>query len=555
MASHAPQPVLFVLNNGAVAKTGYSTRIGRGQVALVNKSDANTALGLPVKFSALPTTKNTKFEFRYGAPNLEVTRSQSNKSWTSVPFKLSEVVDVFVNAPLLGESVDDMIIGYDGVNVSSAIVLQAGDNEVIDLTLSGEPIGMLGYTDAKVSIKIPLIVPREGNFTMQEVIHNAVKVLKEVKLLGGVPITDFVDIMVVDSTNTALTGTNMQFYHLNVPDEGRDSDLGLVQAQYPTYSVKRTNFLNGETTYTIIGATGLTIPAFVRTSINVADANCDGIPETTEAKTTIAWVAGETCTAKEVTYNLQLADKCGEDRLEEIQLAYPDLTITVAQTPTAGGCQTVYSTTVLSNLVCEECDPIFQDIFSAEAPHSFEMIDWVEVKEGDWNADALMGIRVRGKKQIMAGSEGFRRDTPTIYTSTRISLSNEAPGEVSQSYNKGTNGRFAVKLLSIATEPGGQGFTLRDMEARTKVYFTQDYPACGNYDSYVSGGESLLKDFKQYITYTVRVKRSHPSQSFSGDVTVNYDYIFAVELGRQGDIETLVNHIATGAGLGTVSAY
>lgn len=555
MASHAPQPVLFVLNNGAVAKTGHSARIGRGQIALVNKSNTNTALGLPVTFAALPTTKNTKFELRYGAPNLEPSRSYSNKNWASVPFKLSEVVDVFVNAPRVGESVDDMIIGFDGVNVSSAIVLEAGDNEVIDITLSGQPIGMLGYTDAKVSVKIPLIVPREGDFTMQEVFHNAVKTAKEIKLLGGVPITDFVDIMLVDSTSTAPTGTDLQFYNLNVPDEGRDSDFGLVQAQYPTFDVKRTGFQNGSTQYTIVAAPSTTIPAFVRTAINVADANCDGIPETTPTNTTIAWVAGETCTAIPVTYTLQLADKCGEDRLAEVQAAYPNLTITLAEVPAAGGCQTVYSTTVLSNLICEECSPIFHDIFGAEAPARFELVDWVEVREGDWDETALMGIRVRGKKMVLGGTEEFRRDIPTLYTSTRVSLSNEAPGEVSQSYNKGTNGRFAVKILSHATEPGGLGFQLRDMEARTKVYFTQEAAHCNNYASYVLGEESLLKDFKQYITYTVRVKRSHPSQSFSGDVTVNYDYIFAVELGRQADIQTLVNHIATGAGLPTVSAY
>src|SRR5699024_4611176 len=47
--------------------------------------------------------------------------------------------------------------------------------------------------------------------------------------------------------------------------------------------------------------------------------------------TNIAWVAGDECNAQTVEYKIQLNDDdCGNDRLEELQSAYPDLTIAIA---------------------------------------------------------------------------------------------------------------------------------------------------------------------------------------------------------------------------------
>ena len=331
MASHAPQSILFVTNNGSIMTSGYSSRLGKGQFGIVDKGVAPSALGNAVT-NVLPTSpKDRLFELRLGAPNLEVNRSQSNKSWSSMPFKLSEVVDISVAAPTLGGSVDDFIIGYDGINDASAIVLANGDNEVIDITLSGEAIGMLGYADAKVTVKLYLEAPNEGAFTMHEIIENAVKVFKNITLVGGVPITNYIDILPVNSENpVAVTGLDQALFTLTIFDEGNQSALGLVQASYPLYEVKRKSYDAGQSTYVLIAAVGATIADFVQTSVTLADDDCDGEPEVTTATVTTEWIEGDACTAILEDYTLQLADnKCGEDRLTELQAYYPDLTIAI----------------------------------------------------------------------------------------------------------------------------------------------------------------------------------------------------------------------------------
>ena len=649
MASHAPQSLLLVTNNGSVMTNGYTNRLGKGQFGIVDKGVAPTALGNKVANTFPTSPKDRLFQLVLGATNLTPSRSQSNKAWATVPFKLSEVVDISVQVPKVGITVDDFIIGYDGVNDSSAIVLQNGDNEVIDITLCGEPIGMLGYVDSKVTVKLYLEAPNTGSFTMHEIIEKGVERLKEVKLLGGVPITNYIDILPVNSSNPAtITGLNKQFYSLTVYDEGRVSDLGLVQAQYPAYEVKQLSHDSGKSTYVLIANEGATIANFTQTVVTLADANCDGTPEASTTTVTTSWVKGDVCIATRKGYTLQLSDKCNDNRLEDIQNAYPDLTILVdtpnqvqtvnlsgtsgtgniivngvpylatfdtnlstteqafvtahasaintatgatvtysgglitftapsdsfpdisfenltltlgatiggltsSGTKNTGGCQTVYRTFVYTDLICEECDPIFRDLFVAEKPAKFELVDWVE-DAVTYGETAKMGIRIRGKVAKFSGSEEYRDEIPFLYTSTRVHLANEAPGFVNESYNQGTNGRFAVKIISHATELEGLGKDMRDLEERTRVYFTNEQRHHGNnYAKWKFGEESLLKPLTPYITYSIRVRTNRFAQSFSGEVIENFNFMVAVEYGKHSTLQTLVNTLATAAGLPTVS--
>lgn len=659
MASHAPQTLFFVTNEGSVSTSGGSTRIAKGQIGLVDKGGVPTAAGMPVVTSvtSIATDRNRLYELRLGIAPLTPTRSQSNKAYSTVPFKLSEIVDVKVNYPKMGVSVDEFLIGYDGINASSAIVMSNGDNEVIDITLSGEAIGMLGYTDAKVTVKLYLEAPNTGSFTMHQIIEEGVKRLKNVTLVGGVSILNYIDITPVNSTNAsaatiAQNDVVSTFYKLTVKDKGNHTALGLVQAQYPTLVVKRETYTPGTaeagvSTYVVIGSA---LPTAYSLSVaSLADANCDGIPELTTTPTSIAWVAGASCAAIQKTYTLQLKDTdCNNsltNKLAAVKLAYPDLNILVdtispnwAQTvtitggtgslvislggvtytqafvtdvtatatafvtnraaailaatgaavtsalgvitftdlaegfypvsldatntlvstvgaltnvgtATTGGCQTVYRAEVLSNVVCEECSPILRDLFTAVDPAPFQGVHWVAAPTV-YNSAALMGIRLKGKVNIFAGSEEYRDDIPFVYSSTRLSIANVAPGAVSESFNMGTNGRFKVKLLSIATEPESIGGKLYDLEERTRVYFENRQRLAGNnFGKLVLGQESHLKSTSQYVDYVVSVRTNRFAQSFSGEVVENFDYHILVEAGKATAIHGLLTTLAAGNGI------
>ena len=439
-----PQEILFVTNEGAVQKNGFSATLGKGQFGIVDKGAAKSALGEKVT-TTLPTTpKDRLFELALGASDLKPNRSQTNKSWRSLPFKLSDVVEIKVKTPVGKGSVDEVLIGYDGINADTALVLENGDNETLDITLKGDALGMLGYKDGKVTVKLHLRAPNEGAFTMQQIVEEGVELLKRMTLIGGVPITEYVDITPINSTQTALTGSNYSFFYLSVNDEGRESDKGLIQAQYPLFKVERKSWKDGLSVYSILAPSATVLADYKATLTDImkyCEACPDGFTASTDGKlcvndgtpVAIAWVEGETGVVVSERYDIQLADdECGTNRLAELQAAYPSLNIAVKGT--ASGCQTVYTTTVLSNPVFEECDPILLDLYFTEAPAAYNFTHWTKATKV-YNEDALMGIRIKGKMNIFAGSEDYRFDIPNIYDSTRISVSSEV-GMVNESYNK-----------------------------------------------------------------------------------------------------------------------
>lgn len=557
MASHAPQTILFVTNDGLVMNDGYSTRLAKGQFGIVDKGATPSALGMAVVDTFPTTPKDRLFELKLGIAPLTPTRSQSNKAYSSMPFKLSEVVDIKVNAPKLGVSVDEFIIGYDGINNDTAIVLSNGDNEVIDITLSGEAIGMLGYPEAKVTVKLYLEAPNTGAFTMHEIVEKGVERLKGITLSGGVPITEYIDITPVNSTNpSTVTGTSHTFFGLTVQDAGNASALALVQAQYPGYLVKRESFSvgagGGVSKYVILTLSTDELEDFSQV-ISSQDSDCAGTPDCTDVTTSISWVAGATGKAIEKTFTLQLADtECGTSRLTELEAAYPELTITAGSLT---ACQRVYTTTVLTEVVSEECSSILRDLFVAEAPAPFDFVSW-EAAAVTYSGVAKMGIHLKSKVNIFAGSEEYRDDLPFVYSSTRISIANAAPGTVSESFSEGSNGRFAVKVLSIGSEPEAAGGQFYDLEERTRVYFENRQRLAGNnYGKLVLGQESHLKPTVQYVDYSIRIRTNRFAQSFSGEVVENIDYHILVDACKYTGVEALVNALATAAGLPTVEAY
>lgn len=654
MASHAPQTITFVVNDGQVMTNGYSTRLAKGQFGIVDKGGSPTALGMPVVNSFSSTPKNRLFELKLGIAPLTPTRSQSNKAYSSMPFKLSEIVDIKVNAPQVGITVDEFIIGYDGINADTALVLTNGDNEVIDITLSGEAIGMLGYPGATVTVKLHLEAPNTGTFTMHEIVEKAVLRLKDITLVGGVPITEYLTITPVNSTNTtSVLGQAHQFFTLKVQDNGNHSALGLVQAQYPTHLVKRESYTPGTanagvSTYVILAPVGTILSDFEQV-LTTQDGDC-GSPDCTTSTNEISWSADATCVAKPKVFTLQLGDDCNGSRLGEVEDANQDLNIfvdsdadyedTVYLAGSAGSiivtlgstsytttyntslsqtaddfvtthaaailaatglvvtspgdqlffvgsqaavssivasgtlndgtggisqqegtlvegvaCQTVYKTVVFSEVVCEECSPLLRDLFVSDAPVPVGFVHWTE-EAPVYDEEALMGIFIKSKVNILAGSEEYRDSLPFVYSSTRLSIANQAPGMVTESFSMGTNGRFNVKLLSIATEPEAMGGQFYDMEERTRVYFENRQRLAGNnYGKLVLGQESHLKPLTQYVDYVIKIRTTRFAQSFSGEVVENFDYHILVDACNYQGVENLINNLAHDAGLDTVYAY
>jgi len=634
MASHKGWDRLFPVKS--VKTSGGSFNLAKGQLGLINLDAVPTVDGLKVINSVAGLPKDSRFQLRIGKNDIANNRSQSSKDWSTETFKLENIVSLEVDAPKSGIGVDEFILGYDGFNADSAIVLANGENEEISIQLSGAVIGALGYKDAAAEIKIYLEAPNTGTFTNQEIVEGAVERLNNYKFMGDVPLTNYLEIVPVNSQNTAIAGTDQVFYNLVVEDLGDSNALAAVQAQY-NVKVVRSERTETESTYTIIGASGLSLAAFAKNtawkvkgcatcptgysafedgfiySIGVEDEGVDStaaveaISVNAEARSavkvstvegfstytvivsealtdgeiaafvagnpgaivglvasdvsaicspdnvvTTAWVAGDTCKVNTETYTIILADdECGTSKLEKLVAYYPELTnITLVS---QANCQTKYSADVVSNLVCEGCSDIFRALFSTSAPEDFEAKPWKKTAKV-YSANALMGIKFKAKPIILSGSEVYRDDMPFFATSARIQLAAGAITNFSPSFIEGTGKRFAVTILTIATEPENWGGNLREFEDITKRYQEGVSRHEGNnYAKWALGEETLLEGTSPYVDYTVRLNKY--AQSFSGELNETYHYHFAAPLGAHVQVEELLNKLAASASVQTVQAY
>lgn len=264
----------LVVLDGKTLQSGGSLQISNGVLAVVdNDPRAVTQNGRKIlsSFSGLPKSK--EFQIVLGTPDNAVSRSTTNKPFESLPFKLDEIVDFKVVAPKeKGIKVDDFIIGYNGT-AGTEIVLGERTASSIDITLMGDAIAQLGYDNKQVTVKLMFEAPYvdengaavdAASVTNQEVVENAVKRFNNMKLMGNVPITDYVEAIPVNSNNGTLDNLiSYTYQNLSINDYGDANALGRVQAQYPTFKVVRTDRLNDTTSvYTILAPTGTSLPDY-----------------------------------------------------------------------------------------------------------------------------------------------------------------------------------------------------------------------------------------------------------------------------------------------------
>lgn len=635
----------------AVATSGGSFNLGKGTLALIDLEAAPTSNGLAVVSSLNGLPKDRKLQLRVGKFGIANSRSQSSKDWSTEQFRVTDIMKLEVDAPKGGIETDEVIIGYDGLNDDTAIVMGPGQNETIGINLSGEVIGALGYTDAEVELKLYLetpnivddtVTPTIGDYTMQEIVEKAVERWNRMTFMGGVPVTDYVEAVVTNSESVALTGTDSSFYNLIVDDQGDSNALAKVQSQFTDYKVIRSSRSGETSTYTIVDAAGETIDDYVKTKsqyVKGCDACASGYSEleggfvyvveaedpdetavttvqtnfpnavlttatvigrhngsaiisvvaSSEATQTelgtfetaadfpegysvefvgevesvcanpteeeFSWEEGETCTAVTDTYTITLKDdKCGENKIDEINAAYATdgLTITV---DAAGGCQTRYTTTVLTDLVCDECDPKFQALVTSEAPRDFEGKSWTK-EEKAYSETALMGIKFKAKPIKLMGSETYRDDMPYFATSARIEIAGGYESNVNESFDAGRTGRFSVTVLNIASDPENWGGSLREFEDITRRFEEGVSRHEGNnYAKWILGEETMLDADVPYVDYILTLRLVSYAQSFSGEKAETYQLHFYVEPGKHTEVESLMNMLAGRAGVTPVQAY
>ena len=265
--------------NGNVLTAGGSLNLAKGQLGIFELKN-NTKDGLKAVSTFAGAPRDREYEIRVGTANISVTRTQDNKSKSTLPFKLNEVVEVSVHAPSLEKSVDEFIVGYDGINPSTALTFVTGQDEELDIELSGEPIGVFGYNDSMANVKLYFQKDSDDQ-TNEEIVTKAIERLKETRLKENVPITEFIEVTPVNSeaADPSTGGVSHTFYNLNLTDGQGSNDLGEVQAQYNGDKVTVTGTSGMQTTYTILRPTSEGAPTDFNIITSVAQQGCEDCPD------------------------------------------------------------------------------------------------------------------------------------------------------------------------------------------------------------------------------------------------------------------------------------
>lgn len=216
-------------------------------------------------------------------------------------------------------------------------------------------------------------------------------------------------------------------------------------------------------------------------------------------------------------------------------------------TAIVGGCQRVYSTSVTTSLVCDECDDIFLQSFTSEAPKPFELTSWNKV-EPTYNEDALMGIRLTGKSFEITPTELTRDQIPFYETSTRIrsvfggyremDFENFDPAYTPDEI-------FNIQRIDRAVDRDSLGNKFFALEETSRAHYLGEIREKNNNFAKANLSEESLIDFKaQYVTYDVSFRDESLSQSAGGRSDITHTAKLVVEFGYHEAIEDVLNKLA-----------
>jgi|TARA_R110000822_G_scaffold6851_30_gene28768 hypothetical protein len=225
-------------------------------------------------------------------------------------------------------------------------------------------------------------------------------------------------------------------------------------------------------------------------------------------------------------------------------------TVATAALPAKAACQTTYTTTVNTSLVCEECDEIFRNVFESESPKMFLGVDW-EKEDRSWNGTAEMGLRFRAKRSSLSGDEFLRHEIPFIDDSVEISLAGGYPTHTNLNYGSGgQSGRFVVKVLQRKAKGQNLGGNLWKFENEAAWHFYgRGMEDRGNYAKIRLGLESRLRGLENYLVYSINVAPLSYNTDFQQPQNGAMTYHIVCPLGKQEALELVLNKMAAAAGL------
>lgn len=659
MAIHNPYQRYVICPPHAKLADIDSLLLQEGQIAIYDVEGEQTENGLKalMNFNGCPKDKQ-RYEIRIGRNDIVHSRVSDDKSFSTPPFAINEILEVYASAPKKSEiSVDEVIFGYNGIDPETAIKAEKGDRIPVHLKLSGRPFELRGYPNGEVYIDDYILVERCPKLVSQcddecdpceavDLLPNILAFIDRIKkqpIAGGGVVGDYVEITPIHSCETQAdqtpTEVDMNFYCMELCDTGDAYALAQVKAAYPGLDIKRVDRKlamskyqvmkegakpsdyeqklssilkgcdecpegyteveggliyavtleddgsdmssvvetldgavattakkmsgqeNGVGFYTVALSKKLTnakMAEFVKTNptatVTFVAKTADMCSNPTVTKT--SWTACGSCKVSKEVYAITLPDdECGESALKELKEAFPYLTIEDYGTP--GGCQHQFKTTVVTNMVCDDCDPIFRDFYISKAPESYRGRNWKRLgalaNDSSTIFDPLpknckCGVKFKAKDYLISPSDCLIDHLVFEEGSVRIAVNGGYPDEQREaisSYFKPIHTEYKSHWAP-RTHLGAE---LLSRERQSRRYFDFNETHRNYMERVFTNEETRLNLLTQYADFAVTIKPARYSNGFGRVMDDHITFHFYVPYGAHEGIQEMMDMLAAAAGV------
>lgn len=225
-------------------------------------------------------------------------------------------------------------------------------------------------------------------------------------------------------------------------------------------------------------------------------------------------------------------------------------------TPFRVNCSTQYITAVVSNMVCEECSPVFKDFYTTTAPKPFDGAKWKKVETAvNPNGSCLCGIRFEGNIFVLAGDEALRDEVAFQESGVLIQVSAGYTEEIREGTGYFPQTVDHVEHISRFVPRTHLYGNSRAIEAESRSFFqgTNYQP---NYVTRVFLAETaaVQDNLAQYISYYVQVNHKEFAGSFGQGYNASAEYEIRTQVGKHVALQNLLNSMAGAAGVPAVTA-
>lgn len=646
---HRPQDRVLFLPAHAKLTDADSLFLAEGQIGIYDLFDTGeNGCKAVTSFDGKPRNEK-RYEIRVGRNKQVQSRSTNEKDFSTRPFSLNEIKDIYASWPKHKEmSHDDVTIGYNGVDDATAIVANKGDRIWIKIVLEGVAFELLGYDNGKVEIE-DFIKLDECDMTPNQctecdpceevnilpAVLKCIERIKEQPIAGGNKVGDYIEVTPIsrcDNKGTDPVTEDVNFYCLEVCDTNDDFALAAVQAQYPGLKIVRADTKGSNSLYKVIKKGGK--PADYEQKLVSIMKGCEECPENyTEVKgghiysislvddgvdmsttveglpgavagtakkmgqnlatglymvavekklkaddikgfveanptatvayatktadmcsnptiNSISWDACGSCKVSTEKYYITLPDdECGNSMLEDLQNRFPELEITDYGTP--AGCQHSFQTTVYTNMLCSECDPIFEGYFHSSAPASYMGREWKLLEPAQTlGSNCKCGIRFRGKDILLSPSECLVDKMEYIEDSVKIAVSGGYPDIMEESGPIYFN-PLHVEYRERYAPRVGIGGNMLDDEKEGYAHFSGDNKHMKFIERTFMNEYSRVDFRAQYVDFQIVLNPAIYAQGFGKHIADDpVNLILRVPFGGHEGVQEMVNMIGAAAGLG-----